>query len=61
MLYFKILLRTFQTEISASLESLKKKLKVLINTKEQWEEIKTHIQVNGFAFRETMLTLIRAF
>ncbi|XP_076741947.1 E3 ubiquitin-protein ligase TRIM35 isoform X3 [Maylandia zebra] len=36
-----------KTEISASLESLKKKLKVLINTKEQWEEIKTHIQTQA--------------
>lgn len=61
MLDFKILLRTFQTEISASLESLKKKLKVLINTKEQWEEIKTYIQVKGFVFCETMLTLTGTF
>ncbi|XP_063336447.1 zinc-binding protein A33-like [Pelmatolapia mariae] len=44
---FEILLCTFQTEISASLESLQKKLRVLINTKEQWEEIKTYIQTQA--------------
>ncbi|CAI5664061.1 zinc-binding protein A33 isoform X1 [Oreochromis niloticus] len=36
-----------KTEISACLESLKKKLKVLMNTKEQWEEIKTYIQTQA--------------
>ncbi|XP_030587493.1 zinc-binding protein A33-like [Archocentrus centrarchus] len=36
-----------KAEISASLESLRKKLKVLIETKEHWEEIKAYIQTQA--------------
>lgn len=35
----------FQNEISAMLEPLKKQLRKLNKTKEQWEETRTYIQV----------------
>lgn len=45
-----ILLWLFQTEISAMLESLRKKLRMLNNTKEHWEETKNYIQVKMYTF-----------
>lgn len=45
-----ILLWLFQTEISAMLESLRKKLRMLNNTKEHWEETKNYIQVKIYTF-----------
>lgn len=45
-----IVLWLFQTEISAMLESLRKKLRMLNNTKEHWEETKNYIQVKMYTF-----------
>lgn len=45
-----IILWFLQTEISAMLESLRKKLRMLNKTKEQWEETKTYIQVKMIKF-----------
>lgn len=42
----------FQKEIAAVLETLKKQLRKLNKTKEQWEETRTYIQVR---FSATML------
>lgn len=46
------LIFSFQTEISGMLESLKKKLRELNKTKEQWEETKSYIQVNVCVFHK---------
>lgn len=45
----------FQTEISAMLESLKKKLRMLNKKKEHWEETKGYIQVKVSTFTFTLM------
>lgn len=51
----------FQKEMAALLETLKKQLRKLNKTKEQWEETRTYIQVHFSAKtlkRNSLLTLL---